>query len=91
MYMSYCRFEGTRNELRTCLNVVTDCVNEDNEYPVSDHEIQEFTNMVEDIVSFLQELELLDEDGELNYGALHSICNSMRRAVHPDPEEPDDE
>lgn len=88
MYMSYCRFEGTHSELRTCLDVVNDCMNEYNEYPVSDHEIQEFVSMMGDIVNFLQDWELLDEDGDLDYDVLHMICDSMRQAH---PEVPDDE
>ena len=88
MYMSYCRFEGTHHELRTCLDVVSDCMNEYNEYPVSDHEIQEFTSMIGDIVNFLQDWELLDEDGDLDYDVLLKMCDAMRQAH---PEEPDDE
>ena len=78
MYMSYCRFEGTRQELQACFGEVYDHINEEAEYEVSDHEIREFRNMVRNMVEFLQDTEILDENGEVNERALDEVCETMR-------------
>lgn len=77
MYMSYCRFEGTRSELAACLGEVEDHINEDAEYAISDQEIEHFRRMVKMFVEFLQELEILDEEGELDKEVLDIVCKSM--------------
>lgn len=50
MYMSYCKFEGTRMELNSCLNTVEEHVNHEAEYAVSENEINNFQQMVIDFV-----------------------------------------
>lgn len=80
MYMSYCRFEGTRMELSACLNEVRDHIYDEAEYKVSEGEIENFKSMVEIFLGFLKEAELLDEDGDLNRDELDNICESMRHA-----------
>ena len=80
MYMSYCRFEGTYCELRAYLNDVEEHVNEEAEYEVSDHEIQQFRNMVEYFHDFLCNMELLDEDGNLDMDAIDSVCETMKKS-----------
>lgn len=78
MYMSYCRFEGTKQELRHCLNDVTDHINKEAEYPVSDGEIRHFRAMVYDFVEFLQDTEILDENGEVDKAVLDTVCEKMK-------------
>lgn len=79
MYMSYCRFEGTKAELSACLTEVEDHIYEEAEYEVSDREIGHFRQMVESFVSFLGEHDLLDEDGELDEEVLDAICETMKK------------
>ena len=79
MYMSYCRFQGTRQELRRCLQDVEDHVNGEAEYPVGDEEIRHFRHMVTDFVEWLQNMELLDEDGYLDDDAMSQVCEQMAK------------
>lgn len=90
MYMSYCRFEGTYAELRTCLNDVEEHVNQEAEYEVSDEEIQNFRNMVEYFHDFLCNMELLDEDGNLDIDALDEVCEAMTKSYDEEEEEEDE-
>ena len=87
MYMSYCRYEGTRAEINVCLSDVQEHINEEAEYEVSEREIDQFRGMIHDIVRFLNDNELLDECGDINEDALDSICESMARKYDPDDEE----
>lgn len=77
MYMSYCRFEGTRSELAACLGEVEDHINMEAQYEVSEKEINHFRRMVKMFVEFLQEQELLNEEGELDKEVLDRVCESM--------------
>ena len=79
MYMSYCRFEGTRHELRACMADVEEHVNEEAEYEVSNHEIREFRYMIEEIANFLYEQDLLDEYVEVNHKQLDKVCEAMAK------------
>ena len=83
-YMSYCRFEGTLQELRICLGVVKEHVNEEAEYEVSAGEIKKFRSMVYDMVEFLQGQEILDEYGDLDKNKLDEICEKMAVAYDTD-------
>lgn len=87
MYMSYCRFEGTSAELRACLSDVDEHVNGEAEYEVSDREINQFRNMVEYFVGWLNDQCLLDEDGDLNYDELEQVCEAMKRTCREEEEE----
>lgn len=77
MYMSYCRFEGTLYELRACMSVVDEHINEEAESAVSDNEIRCFKNMLREFTGWMQDNELLDENGELDEETLDSICSQM--------------
>ena len=87
MYMSYCRFEGTSAEHRACLSDVDEHVNGEAEYEVSDREINQFRNMVEYFVGWLNDQCLLDEDGDLNYDELEQVCEAMKRTCREEEEE----
>ena len=87
MYMSYCRFEGTHDELRACLADVDEHVNEEAGEKVSDREIQHFRNMIEYFVGWLNDQALLDEDGCLNYEELDQVCEAMGKAYGEEDEE----
>ena len=78
MYMSYCRFEGTRHELDACIGEVYDHYNEEAEYEVSENEIENFRRMVHNFVELLNDTGILDEDGEINNDALDGVCETMR-------------
>jgi hypothetical protein len=87
MYMSYCRFEGTRHELRACLSDVEDHVNEEAEYEVSDSEINHFRIMVEAFVGWLNDMALLDEDGKIDRDALEQVCKAMAKSYGQEEED----
>ena len=87
MYMSYCRHEGTFQELRACLVDVEEHTNEEAEYEVSDREIQCFKNMVELFHEFLCNQELLDEYGDLRMDRLDEIGEAMSKSHEPEDEE----
>lgn len=86
MYMSYCRYEGTATELNVCLEDVKEHVYEEAEYEVSDREIANFKRMVTRFHEFLQEMELLEDDGRLNYEELDRICNAMGKSYQEEEE-----
>lgn len=79
MYMSYCRFEGTRMELQSCFEAVEEHVNGEAEYAVSEREIYNFKRMIGDIAEFLYNNDLLDENGEINQTALDDVCAAMEK------------
>ncbi len=79
MYMSYCRFEGTQQELQACFSAVEEHVNGEAEYAISDREICCFKKMIEEVAEFLYDNDLLDEYGEVNATALDDICESMAK------------
>lgn len=87
MYMSYCRYEGTREEMRVCLSDAQEHINEEAEYEVSAREIDQFRGMVRDFVDFLNENELLDEYGDINEAVLDSVCERMARKYDPEEDE----
>jgi len=76
-YMSYCRFEGTLNEMRACIADVYEHVNEEAEYKVSAREIDCFRSMVEEMAEFISTNELMDEYGEIDEDRLDEICEAM--------------
>ena len=90
MNMSYCRQENTYAALRECLDDVCQHVNEEAEYEVSDREIREFRNMVKYFHSFLCDMELLDEDGNLDKEALDEVCEAMAKCYGGEGEEEED-
>lgn len=87
MYMSYCKFEGTFAELRVCLNDVEEHVNEDAEYEISDREIGQFRQMVSYFHEFLQDQELITEDGELDEDRLNEIAEAMAKSHTEDDDD----
>ena len=86
-YMSYCRFEGTYQELKTCMNTVEEHEREEAEYPVSENEVGFFRRIVEEFHYWMQEMEILLDDGELDYETLDRICEAMRKGCEPQEEE----
>ena len=86
MYMSYCRYEGTRMELSACLSDVEAHVNREAEYEVSPNEIEWFRRMVTEFTDWLHDMALLDEDGYLDEEALDDICVDMASKADEDEE-----
>lgn len=80
MYMSYCRFEGTHQELKACLADVDEHLAEMAEYEVSEDEVDHFRDMVKDFIGWMQDSELITEDGELDEEQLDRICDMMRKS-----------
>lgn len=72
MYMSYCRFEGTRMELRACLGSI-----EEHEYAISDREIEHFRRMVEEFHGWLKDMCIIDDNGDIDEDELDQVCMSM--------------
>lgn len=85
--MSYCRCENTRLALNEVLDDVYEHINEEAEYEVSDREIRNFRQMVESFCEFLQNAELLDEDGYLNDEALDEVCEAMGKSYQQEDED----
>lgn len=81
MYMSYCRYSGTAQELRVCLNDVEEHVNGEAEDAVSDGEIDSFVGMVEMFHGWLLDMGLLKDDGELDRDELDNVCSRMMRGL----------
>ena len=90
MYMSYCKFEGTRSELRSCLSAVNEHIEGYAECAVSDREIRCFKETVIEFIDWLHDVALLDDEGYLDEEALDQICEDMKRTAE-DEEEDDDE
>lgn len=86
MYMSYCRYEGTAAELNVCLEDVKEHVYEEAEYEVSDREITNFKQMVTRFHEFMQEMDLINEYGELNHEELDRICLAMAKGYEQEDE-----
>lgn len=80
MYMSYCRFEGTHDELRECLGDVDDHIYESAEYAVSDREIDHFRKMVKEFYDWIADSDLITDDGELDTNKLDEICAAMSKS-----------
>ena len=84
MYMSYCRFEGTKHELGACMGTVEEHVNEEAEYEVSENEVRHFREMVVSFVDFLNDMCLLEDYAEINDGALDEVCEAMKKSYGGD-------
>lgn len=91
MYMSYCRFEGTKQELAACLREVNDHIECQAEYGISEREIRHFKTMVYDFVDFLNDNSLLDDCGEIDREQLESVCKLMEKSFDVDEEEDETE
>lgn len=86
MYMSYCRFEGTRAEINACLNAVEEHVNGEADFPVSGNETNNFQHMVRDFVDWLHDMALLDDEGYLDEDALNDVCDDMMKTREDEDE-----
>lgn len=80
MYMSYCRFEGTHQELKACLADVDEHLAEMAEYEVSEDEVDHFRDMVMDFIGWMRDSELITWNGELDEEQLDHICETMRKS-----------
>lgn len=80
-YMSYCRFEGTHDELKTCLLDVDEHIDGEAEEAVSFREVVHFRNMIEEFWSWLCDRDLIDENGELREDEIESICEQMQKGA----------
>lgn len=79
MYMSYCRFEGTKSELRACLNDVQEHIDGEAWDSISDREIGCFKAIIMDVVDFLNDNCLIDEDGMVDRKGLDDVCQAMAK------------
>lgn len=78
MYMSYCRFEGTKNELRACLENVQEHIEDIAEYSVSDMEIESFQDICEEMFYFLKDNCIINDDAYIDWDELEKVCNKMK-------------
>ena len=67
-------------ELKACLADVDEHLAEMAEYEVSEDEVDHFRDMVMDFFGWMQDNELITEDGELDEDQLDGICQAMRKA-----------
>ena len=81
MYMSYCRFEGTKAELNACLAVAEEHANDEAEYKVSQREIENFEDLIRTFHAFLIDYEILDEAGSIDEAALEGLLYKMSQAA----------
>ncbi len=80
MNMSYCRYRNTLNDLRDCINDVTEHIREEAEYKVSSEEINAFRQMVYDFHELMAyEIGCIDDDGNLDEDALEKACEAMSK------------
>ena len=84
MYMSYCRYEGTLQELRACIADVEDHVNQEAEWPVRDREVEAFRNLVHEMHEFMVNVEILDSYGDIDEESLDCVCKLMKEGSHGD-------
>lgn len=77
MYMRYCMFEGTLNELRACMGEVETCIYDEDE-TVSSREAEKFEVMVTELYDWLNDMCLLDQSGDLDTDVLKEISKNMR-------------
>lgn len=90
MYMSYCRFEGTRRELTACLDVVEDHINKEAKYEVSEQEINHFRRMTLMFAEFMLEQGIINFDGEIDKAVLENVCSAMAKSYEQDKPEYED-
>ena len=76
-------------ELQACLSNVTEHINGEAEYAVSDREIEWFRRMVEEFAEWMQDAGVLDENGYLDDDALDEVCESMKRTCEDEEEYPE--
>ena len=76
-------------ELTSCLNTVEEHVNHEAEYAVSENEINNFQQMVQDFVGWLHDMALLDDEGYLDEDALNDVCDEMSKTNKEDDEDDD--
>lgn len=79
MYMSYCRFEGTKHELDACLSVADEAIMGEAEYPVSEDETAYFKLMIENVLDFLQENDVISDEINYDEDKLYDIMRLMER------------
>lgn len=87
MYMSYCRFEGTKSELRACLNDVQEHIDGEAWDSISDREIGCFKAIIMDVVDFLNDNCLIDEDGMVDSKGLDDVCKAMAKGYTEEEED----
>lgn len=85
-YMSYCRQQGTFEELKQSLYDVEQYINGNADEAMSDREIESFRKMVFWFVDFLNEQELIDCTGDVDISVLECICDSLRMERKDDEE-----
>jgi len=82
VFMSYCRFEGTKKALNECLSDVTEILENNHiglEYePKSETEVKAFREMVIDMVHWLYDTCILDGEGDLDECELDNICHELK-------------
>lgn len=86
-YMSYCRHEGTLSELRICLDDAIEHVNEEAQYEVSSREIECFKHIITEVYDFMNDMSLLNSDGELDFDELENICEAMSKSYDAEDDE----
>ena len=79
MYMSYCMYEGTKAELKRCLDVADEHIEGSAEYPVSQGEVENFVGMVEMFYQWMEDNYLINLDGELDRDELNTVAEAMKR------------
>ena len=67
MNMSYCRFRNTRNDLRDCINALSE------RNISSDEEKRAAKEIINMMLDFLNDEDLLDDEGNLNEETLDNI------------------
>ena len=66
--------------MKACLADVDEHIMEDAEYETSENEVRHFLDMVMDFFGWMNDNELITEDGELDEDQLGGICQAMRKA-----------
>lgn len=77
--MSNCGFWKVRYDLKARFNIVDNKVNGCCESAIPEHEVKDFRQLIEDIVDWLRNMNLLDDYGELNEDELSDVCSVMMK------------
>lgn len=80
MYMSYCRNEGTYQEITACLDAVQERLDDVTCEQMSQKEAHYFVEIIRAVHYFLIENDLVDEFGDLDEDKLEEMQNILEGA-----------
>ena len=77
VFMSYCRQEGTKKAIEEALNQVEE-YKDDPDMDMSDSEVKAFKAYIQQIHNWMNDMNLIGYEGELNHDELNSLCLNLK-------------